>query len=503
MDKSRLRCESLADKVMDAREAAQFIKPGMTVGMSGFTPSGYAKAIPLELARRAEEGEDLQLTVLTGASVGPEIDEEMVKAGAIARRYPYQTNSTIRKAINEGKVKYVDMHLSHSSQQIKAGFLGKVDVAVIEACAITEDGNIIPTTSVGNSNIYVEAADKAIVEINTTQPLELEGIHDIYDLELPPHRKPIELTSVDGRVGKPYIPCDPEKIVAVVECDIPDKTRAVAPVDENSRKISKNLIDFLSKEVEAGRLPKSLLPLQSGVGSVANAVLAGLDDSPFEHLTVYSEVLQDSVINLIKCGKVDFASGTSFTLSPEMNENFAKELPSFKDKVVLRPQEISNNPGIARRLGVIAMNTALEVDIYGNVNSTHISGVKLMNGIGGSGDFTRGGQLSIFTTVSTAKNGAISSIVPYVSHTDHTEHDTMIIVTEQGVADLRGLDPVERAHALIDNCAHPDYKDQLNDYLNRAIQESKGQHTPHILSEAFSWYDRLEKTGTMKESKDQ
>ena len=484
---------------MSAQEAAAFVKPGMTIGTSGFTPAGYPKAVPLELAKRAENGEELNLTIMTGASVGPEIDAKLAESGAMARRYPYQTNGTLRKKINDGTIKYVDMHLSHSSQQIKAGFLGPVDIAIVEAIGIDEKGNIIPSTSVGNSNIYVEKADKVIVEINTSQPMDLEGVHDIYDIPLPPHREPIPLTKVDQRIGTPYIPCDPKKIVAIVETDITDKTRPVAAIDELSKKMAQNLIEFLSKEVEAKRLPENLLPLQSGVGSVANAVLAGLADSPFEHLTVYSEVLQDSVFELIDCGKVDFASGTSITLSPEKLETLPEDLKRYKDKIVLRPQEISNNPGLARRLGVIAMNTAIEVDIYGNVNSTHISGTKMMNGIGGSGDFTRGGYLSIFTTASTAKDGKVSSIVPMIAHIDHTEHDTMIIVTEQGVADLRGLDPQERARALIDNCAHPDYKDQLNQYLEDALQH-EGKHTPHNLEKALSWYTRLAETGTMKES---
>ncbi|MDO5713247.1 MAG: acetyl-CoA hydrolase/transferase family protein [Tissierellia bacterium] len=499
LDQRRLRCKELEEKVMSAEEAAQFIKPGMTVGTSGFTPAGYPKAVPLELAKRAENGEELKLTIMTGASVGPEIDARLAESGAMVRRYPYQTNGTSRKKINEGSVKYVDMHLSHSSQQIKAGFLGPVHVAIIEAVAITKDGGIVPSTSVGNSNIYVEKAEKVIVEINTSQPLELEGTHDIYDIPLPPHRKPIPLTKVDQRIGVPYIPCDPDKIVAIVETDITDKSRPVAPIDEISEKMAKNLIEFLSNEVKENRLPENLLPLQSGVGSVANAVLAGLANSPFEHLTVFSEVLQDSVFSLIDCGKVDFASGTSITLSPEKLETFPEDIKRFKDKIILRPQEISNNPGLARRLGVIAMNTALEVDIYGNVNSTHVSGTRMMNGIGGSGDFTRGGYLSIFTTASTAKGGAVSSIVPMVSHIDHTEHDTMVIVTEQGVADLRGLDPVERAECLIEKCAHPDYKDQLRGYLEEALQH-KGKHTPHNLEKALSWYTRLAETGTMKES---
>lgn len=169
-----------------------------------------------------------------------------------------------------------------------------------------------------------------------------------------------------------------------------------------------------------------------------------------------------------------------------------------RDKIILRPQEISNNPEVIRRLGVIAMNTAIEADIYGNVNSTHIMGSKMMNGIGGSGDFSRNGTITIFSTPSTAKGGKISSIVPMVSHVDHTEHEVMVLVTEQGYADLRGLSPKERAVKIIENCAHPDFRDELMDYYRRAC-DSSALHTPHILSEALSWHSRFLDTGSMLE----
>ena len=494
----RLRCEKLKSKIMSAKEAAMLIENNMVVGTSGFTPAGYPKAVPTELAKRAKNGEEIGITLITGASVGPELDGELASSKVIKRRYPYQTNGNLRNAINNDEVNYADMHLSHTPQWVKYGFFGKMDLAIVEAVSITEEGYIVPSTSIGNSNVFVEVADKIIVEINTSQPENLEGIHDVYDVDTPPNRKAIPLTDPTQRIGTPYIKCDLDKVAAIVFTDIKDKTRSVAPVDEISAKMASNLIGFLEKEVEAGRLTNSLLPLQSGVGSVANAVLAGLEKSDFEDLVVYSEVIQDSVIDLIDAGKVRFASGTSLTISPDRLDDVYKKFPEYKDKLILRPQEISNSPEIARRLGVIAINTAIEVDIYGNVNSTNIMGSRIMNGIGGSGDFARNGYLTIFTTESIAKNGDISSIVPMVSHHDHTEHDVMIIVTEQGVADLRGLSPKERAIAIIENCAHPDYKEALLDYYNRA-KEGKYKHTPHILSEALSWHDRFLKTGSMKQ----
>ncbi len=204
------------------------------------------------------------------------------------------------------------------------------------------------------------------------------------------------------------------------------------------------------------------------------------------------------MLELMECGKLDFASATCLSLSVDGFQKLYQKLDFFKDKILLRPEEISNHPEIIRRLGVISMNTAIEADIYGNVNSSHIMGSSIMNGIGGSGDFSRNAYLSIFTTPSTAKNGAISSIVPMVSHVDHTEHEVMVLVTEQGYADLRGLSPKERAEAIIENCAHPDYRPMLREYFLQARMFANGQHTPHDLKIALSWHQRYLETGTMK-----
>lgn len=483
--KKRIRNEKCMQKIMSAEEAAAFIRPGMTIGSSGFTPAGYPKMIPAALAKRAEAGEKLDLTLLTGASTGDEMDGVLARAGVIRRRIPYQTNKDLRDAINRGEISYMDMHLSQLPNWVKNGYLGKVNVAVVEAAAIDENGNIIPTTSVGCANTYVECADQVIVEINTTQPLELEGIHDIYSPKKAPDTEPIPITKTEDRIGTTYIPCTPDKIRAIVISDIPDNGRPVAAIDETSQKIADNLVQFLKDETKAGRLPAQLPPLQSGVGSVANAVLAGLKDSDFENINIYSEVLQDAVFDLMDAGKVACASGTSLTISPAKREEFYAKFPTYRDKIVLRPQEISNSPEVIRRLGVIAINTVIEADIYGNTNSSHIGGSRLMNGLGGSGDFGTNAGLSIYITPATAKKGTVSSIVPFVTHVDHTEHDIHVLITEYGVADIRGLSPIERAHKIIDNCAAPEFREELNAYLEEAIAQSIHKQTPHMLKRVF------------------
>jgi acetyl-CoA hydrolase len=176
-----------------------------------------------------------------------------------------------------------------------------------------------------------------------------------------------------------------------------------------------------------------------------------------------------------------------------MKRRVTDELDYFRKRILMRPQEISNHPEIVRRLGILSMNTAIEVDLGGNVNSTHVMGKQMMNGIGGSGDFTRNAYISIFSCPSTAKGGKISAIIPLAAHMDHSEHSVQIVVTEQGVADLRGKDPHERAQLIINNCAHPDYREQLRDYLKL----TKAGHEPLSLSLGFAMHRKYLTDGSM------
>ena len=393
---------------------------------------------------------------------------------------------------------HIDMHLSHVAQLVEYGFLGKLDLAIIEVTAVLEDGRVILDTSLGNNQSWIECADKVILEVNSTQPMEIEGLHDVYyGLGLPPFRDPIPLTSPSQRIGTPYLNIPLEKVIAIVHTDVPDRSTAFKAPDENSRRIAGHILEFLSWEVKKGRLPQSLLPLQSGVGNIANAMLYGLEEGPFEGLTAYTEVIQDGLVRLLESGKMLSASATAFSLSPDMVNELMPQIGDYRDRIVLRSQELSNNPGIIRRLGVLAMNGMIEADIYGNVNSTHVMGSSMMNGIGGSGDFARNGFMSIFMAPSTAQKGTISTIVPMVSHVDHTEHDVSVVVTEQGLADLRGLSPTQRAKLVIETCSHPDYRPALRDYFNRAERLSFAKHTPHLLGESLSWHNRYLRTGHM------
>jgi len=502
IDHSRIRSAAARAKLVTADAAAELINSGDVIGTSGFTGSGYPKAVPQALADRVtalrDRGQTFGVSLLTGASTGPELDGALARAGAITFRSPFNTDAAMRANINAGTTEYLDMHLGHLGQQVWQGYYGAMDVAIIEATAIREDGSIVPSSSVGNSKVWVEQARAIIVEVNSWQSPHLEGMHDIwYGDALPPHRQPIPCLRPDDRFGETALRVDPDKILAVVETYAPDRNAPFAAPDDTARAIAGHIIEFLNHEVKRGRLPHSLLPLQSGVGNVANAVLGSLKDSPFENLTAYTEVIQDGMLDMLRSGRMRVASATAFSLSPDAAEDINANMAFFSDKIILRQQDVSNHPEVIRRLGCIAMNGLIEADIYGNVNSTHVMGQRMQNGIGGSGDYTRNSYISMFMTPSTAKGGNISAIVPMCSHVDHITQDVQVIVTEQGLADLRGLAPRRRAELIIDNCAHPTYRPMLRDYFHGAREHGYGQQTPHQLGQALSWHQRFIETGSM------
>ena len=488
----------MAFNYISAAEAASLIKHGYNIGLSGFTPAGTAKAVTAELAKIAEaehaKGNPFQVGIFTGASTGDSCDGVLSRVKAIRYRAPYTTNPDFRKAVNNGEIAYNDIHLSQMAQEVRYGFMGKVNVAIIEACEVTPDGKIYLTAAGGIAPTICRLADQIIIELNAAHSKNAMGLHDVYEPLDPPYRREIPIYTPSDRIGSDCVKVDPAKIVGVVKTDEPNEGGKFSPLDDVTMAIGQNVANFLVGEIKAGRLPKEFVPLQSGVGNVANAVLGCMgENKDIPAFNVYTEVIQDAVIALMKEGRVKFASGCSLSVSNEVIRDIYANLDFFKDKILLRPQEISNNPEVARRLGLVAINTALEADIFGNINSTHVSGTRMMNGIGGSGDFTRSAMLSIFTTPSTAKEGKISAFVPMVSHLDHSEHSVKVIITEYGVADLRGKSPIQRARCIIDNCVHPDYKPLLEEYLAMGI---KG-HTPQNLKCCFAFHEELAASGDM------
>jgi acetyl-CoA hydrolase len=510
----RVQCKSLLSKVMSPEQTIEFFKPGMNLGWSGFTPAGYPKVVPIALADHVEKNNlqgKMKFNLFIGASVGAETEDRWAALDMIDRRWPYQTGKNIAAGINAGRIRMGDKHLSLFAQDLGYGFYtkdtesGRLDLAIIEVSAIKEDGSLVPTSSCGVIPEILMICDRVILEVNTGQP-SFEGIHDLLTPLTPPNRQILGITHAGERIGSTSIPCDPSKVIAVVESKLRDQGRAFAEQDDTSEAIAGHIIDFFTQEVKAGRLPKNLLPIQSGVGSIANAVIGGLAKGPFSNLTVYTEVLQDTMLDLFDSGKLDAASSCSLSLSASPGfPRFFENMDKYFDKITLRPLSISNAPEPIRRLGCIAMNTPVEIDIYAHANSTLVGGTRMINGLGGSGDFLRNGYLKMMHTPSsrpskTDPNG-ISCVVPHCSHIDHTEHDLDCVITEQGLADLRGLAPKERARKIIEKCAHPDYKAQLTEYLDIAEKDClarKVGHEPQLWDRAFKMHLNLERNGTMK-----
>lgn len=326
--------------------------------------------------------------------------------------------------------------------------------------------------------------------------------------DLPPRRKPYLVMEVEDRIGSTSIPIDTEKVVGIIESDYQDQTAPNTDADETSKGIAGHLIEFLEHEVSRGRLPKTLLPIQSGIGNIANAVIGGLSEVNFWNLKVWTEVIQDTFLDLFDSGRLDFATATSIRFSPDGFKRFYDGWEQYHNKLLLRSQAVSNSPEIIRRLGCIGMNTPVEVDIYAHANSTCVMGSRMLNGLGGSADFLRSSKYSIMHTPSTRPSKTdplgVSCIVPMCTHVDQTEHDLDVIVTETGLADVRGLSPKERARLIINKCAHEEYRPILNGYLDKAEFEClrKGMgHEPHLLFNAFDMHKALQDEGSMRKIK--
>jgi succinyl-CoA:acetate CoA-transferase len=477
------RCEGDLP-TQSAAEAAARIDSDATMLTSGFGSVGYPKAVPLALA---ESNRDLELTVVSGGSVGGEIDTELVKQDVIARRFPYHATAESQADTNSGKIAFHDRHIASLGNEVEFGMLVAPDVAVVEAVAVGEDW-FVPSTSVGHTPAYVAAADRLILEVNAVQPRSLVQLHDIYRPTAPPVREPIPLVDPGERIGEPRVQFDPEKLVAVIKTETRDSPYSFRELSDDDRAIAVNLGEFLTAEMSRNPVLAESVRLQFGVGSLGNALMGELERIDFgdRDVAYFGEVIQDGLLDLLDEDRLSVASATSLALSEKGQDRLFADVDRYAEDVVLRPADISNSPELISRLGVIAVNSALEVDVYGHVNSTHVGGTRILNGVGGSGDFNRNSLVAITALASTAKDGGISRIVPMVPHVDHTEHDVDVIVTEQGIADLRGLSPRERAEKLIKKCAHPSFRPQLRAYLNQAAKNDG--HIPHDLESAFDWH---------------
>ena len=484
-------------------EGAAMIEDGVTIGFSGFTPNGIPKAVIREIRKKAEalhaEGKPYQVGIVTGASGCQSLEGDMAKAHAIKFRGPFSTNRDFRIHTNLGEIDYEDMHLGHVAERLRRGYYGPIDWAFIEVSDLEEGDDVCKaylTTASGIVPTIVRLAKHIMIEWNHFHNPNSKHLHDVYECKEYPNREPIPLLHVGGRIGTEYVEIDPKKIVGVVESNIPEEARAFKAVNAETQAIGENVVDFFLRDMKAGHIPAGMFPIQSGVGATGNAVLEAIGSCEgLPPLEVFSEVVQDAVIDLIERGRITQASCTAMTCTNEKVQHVYENMDFFRKHLTLRPSELANGPELIRRFGVIAMNTALECDIYGNENSSHICGSSLMNGIGGSCDYERNGSVSIFYPPSTARGGTISAIVPMCCHVDSTEHDVDIIVTEQGVADLRGKGPVKRAHEIIEHCAHPDYRPLLRDYLKHIAPMG---HEPQSMTAALAFHDTFLRKGDMR-----
>jgi succinyl-CoA:acetate CoA-transferase len=494
--KKRIRHQASLGKVMKAEEAALLFKDGMIVATSGST-MGFPKATFGALAERIKAQGGIKIDLLCAGPLSSEFEDVLFEVGAIRRRIGAIGGEKLRGGINRGEVVLFEGKGSQLPLQVKRGWFGALDMAVIEAVGLTEAGQIIPSTAVYDAPEWIETASQVIVEINLKRPLALEGIHDIYG------RGPEPIPVIGNgnplkRIGVPYFPVDPAKIKAIVISDLDDKPSKEAKASEQGVAIGRYLVDFFKKEIAAGRLTNTLPPFELGFGALFTGMMKELGEGGFKNFRFHLPMVTDPVFEMIEAGKVDWVEGIAFRLSTDAWKRFEQDPERFKKFIVLRPFTVINSAELIQRLGVTAINGCLEMDLLGQVNSSHVMGAKIQAGIGGTYDYARNSPCSIFIASSTTKGGAISTIVPMVSHVDHTMHDVDVLVTEQGLADLRGLDPKARAEEIIAKCAHPDYRGLLSDYLERASAEPA--HIPFRIEEANAFHLRFKQTGSMKEA---
>ncbi|MFW6317698.1 MAG: acetyl-CoA hydrolase/transferase C-terminal domain-containing protein [Halorubrum sp.] len=471
--------------IVDAAAAAAAIAPDATVLTSGFGSVGYPKAIPLALASSPR---DLSLTLVASGKVGDEIDVDLVGSGQVDRRFSYQSSRVAREKTDAREIAFSDRNASSIGDEVQYGGLVDPDVAVVEAVAVGEDW-FVPSTSLGQVPAFVEAAETLYVELNRHQPLELQALHDVYRPNAPPDRGPIPLSSPGERIGTAHVGFDPEKLAGVVETETPDSTYTFRDPTDDDLAIAANLGSFLRGELARSPVFDDAVHLQFGVGSLGNALMGELRALDFGDREVFyfGELIQDGLFDMLDAGGLEAASATSLALTDEGQARLFDDVERYAEDVVLRPADVSNHPGVIDQFGVIGVNSAIEFDVYGNVNSTHVRGERMINGIGGSADFNRNSLVTVCALPSTLNDGAVSRVVPQVFHVDHTEHDVDVFVTEQGVADVRGLSPVERAELIVERCAHPEFAPALRSYLDDVCE--RDYHIPQDVERAAEWFE--------------
>jgi len=463
---------------MDPDDAVErFVPERGSIAFSCMGGSSLAKEVPDALGRSAEAGRRYELTLLTGGATTARFEAAIARL-SIQRRFPYLSEGA-RKAVNEGSVEFFDCRIGEFPDLVRQGTYtgGKpIDVAVVEATSIDERGRLVPGLAVDALPAFVDGSRQVIVELNEAKP-DLSGLHDIYR---PRPGVPTPIREVRDRAGRPYVSVPASKIAAIVVTDRDDEPSGAytGPSSSDSRiahAVSAFLEGELKPEAWAGRFA-----LQLGAGPLAAAMMEAL---PFRGVDIWTEGIPARWASVLG-DKVRGVSTTSMYQLPgddRILDELFERLDRVREHVVLRPYDVTNSLEVIARLTVVTIQQAIEVDLFGAANASHI-GPNAHNGVGGSPDFTRAARLVVVAMASTAAGGRYSRIVPLVSSADIPRQDVDVLVTEHGHADLRGLSPRERAEAIIGRCSNPRFRDDLWAYYRTA--KDAGGHLPFSLEAA-------------------
>jgi len=474
----RIRSKALRARVMDADAAVErFVPDRGSIAFSCMGGTSLAKEVPDALARSADAGRRYDLTLLTGGATTTRFETAMARVG-VRRRYPYLSEAA-RKAVNDGSVEFFDCRIGEFPELVREGaFTGgrPIDVAVVEATSIDERGRLVPGLAVDALPAFVDGSRHVIVELNEAKP-DLKGLHDIYRVR---PGVPLPIRDVRDRIGRPYVSVPASKVVAIVESQREDEpSGAYSRPSPTDSRIAERIATFLEGELKrdawGGRFA-----LQLGAGPLAAALMEVL---PFRGADVWTEGIPLRWIAILGEQVRGISTTSMYQLpgdGPALDE-LSERLDSVLKHVVLRPYDVTNSLEVIARLNVVTIQQAIEVDLFSGANASHV-GRNAHNGVGGSPDFTRAARLVVVAMPSTAAGDRYSRIVPLLASADIPRQDVDVLVTEQGIADLRVLSPRERAEAIIDRCSHPRFRDDLWAYYRKA--KETGGHLPFRLDGA-------------------
>ncbi len=429
-------------KLQTADDALRCVESGMRV----YIQPGCAEPETLveALVRRGPEVHDVEIVHLLTMGCAPYVAPDME---GHFRHNAMFIGGNVREAINEGRADYTPIYLSEIEGLFESGAMAIV-VALIEVSPPDSHGYCSFGIGVDTTLTAAKCAHYVVAQVNDQMP---RTYGDSF----------IHVNDIDAVVDSSRPLCELKKAAMASELNLA---------------IGGNV---------ASLIPDGAV-LQTGIGGIPDAVLQFLGDR--KDLGVHSELVSDGVIPLIEAGVITGARKTfkarkivvGFALGTKKLFDFVDNNPIFD----FRPTAYVNDPGlIARNDNMVAINSALQIDLTGQVCSDSV-GTQFYSGIGGQVDFLRGASRSkggkpIIAISSTAKSGKISRIVPMLSPGAGVVTSRGLIryvVTEYGVAYLHGKTIRQRAQALIE-IAHPSFRDELYEYC----EKTKWLHRPQAV----------------------